>query len=237
MRAKKRTEDGRLGPCRKGETHVLIHIVGGGPRHLLPDLRSYDGSDVQWVGVDRGTKALLDFGLRPVRAFGDFDSLPAEEVKRLREMLPELDIWPAEKDKTDMEIALDWAVRQTDGAIRLFGATGGRLDHLFGNVELLLKYAGRPIELIDRQNVLTVHLPGVHTVARDERYRYVSYIPISETVAELTLIGFKYPLTNCHISRGSTLCISNELIQSSGTFSFSEGILMMIRSSDFAGCP
>ena len=216
---------------------MVIHIVGGGPRELLPSLRRDDGADVHWVGVDRGTTALLEAGLQPVRAFGDFDSVPAEEVAKLQQMLPDLEIWPAEKDKTDMEIALDWAVEQDACHIRLFGATGGRLDHLFGNVELLLKYAGRPIEIVDRQNVLTVHLPGVHTITRDDRYRYVSYIPISETVAGLTLIGFKYPLADCHISRGSTLCISNELIQSSGTFSFSEGILMMIRSSDFAGCP
>ncbi|AGT31493.1 thiamine pyrophosphokinase [Geobacillus genomosp. 3] len=215
---------------------MVIHIVGGGPRGLLPDLRSYDGKDVRWVGVDRGTAALLEAGLRPVRAFGDFDSLPGEDVARLQQMLPDLDIWPAEKDKTDMEIALDWAVEQTARCIRLFGATGGRLDHLFGNVELLLKYAGRLIEIVDRQNVLTVHLPGTYTVMHDARYRYVSYIPVSEMVTGLTLIGFKYPLTNCHISRGSTLCISNELIQSSGTFSFSEGILMMIRSSDVS-CP
>ncbi|MBB6282119.1 thiamine diphosphokinase [Geobacillus subterraneus] len=215
---------------------MIIHIVGGGPRELLPDLRLYDGGDVCWVGVDRGTAALLEAGFRPVRAFGDFDSLPAGDVAKLQQAFPNLDVWPAEKDKTDMEIALDWAVEQTARCIRLFGATGGRLDHLFGNVELLLKYAGRPIEMVDRQNVLTVHLPGTYTVVHDVRYRYVSYIPISETVAELTLIGFKYPLTNCHISRGSTLCISNELIQSSGTFSFSEGILMMIRSSD-SSCP
>jgi len=215
---------------------MIIHIVGGGPRELLPDLCSYGGEDVCWVGVDRGTAVLLEAGFRPVRAFGDFDSLPAEDVAKLRQMIPHLDIWPAEKDKTDMEIALDWAVEQTARSIRLFGATGGRLDHLFGNVGLLLKYAGQPIEIVDRQNVLTVHLPGTYKVMHDARYRYVSYIPISETVAELTLAGFKYPLTNCHISRGSTLCISNELIQSSGTFSFSEGILMMIRSSD-SGCP
>jgi len=48
----------------------------------------------------------------------------------------------------------------------------------------------------------------------------------------LTLEGFKYPLSNCHISLGSTLCISNELLSSSGTFSISEGIVMVVRSSD-----
>jgi thiamine pyrophosphokinase len=215
---------------------MWIHIVGGGPSEQLPSLPEYDGKQVRWLGVDRGTKTLLEAGIRPVKAFGDFDSLTEEEIVSLQKTLNDMDIWPAEKDKTDMEIALDWAVEQGADKIRIFGATGGRLDHLFGNVQLLIKYADRDIEIIDRQNVLTVHLPGAYTVSYDERYHYVSYIPISRDIKGLTLKGFKYPLTNCHIFRGSTLCISNELIQSSGTFSFSEGILMMIRSSDFHRC-
>lgn len=212
---------------------MIIHIVGGGPSECMPSFQRYDGENVQWVGVDRGVWTLLNAGIRPVKAFGDFDSLDAEELRHVQTTL-ELDIWPAEKDKTDMEIALDWAVQRDVELIRLFGATGGRLDHLFGNVQLLVKYINKRIEIIDNQNTITVHLPGTYTVFANE-YRYVSFVPISLSVTGLTLEGFKYPLTNCHIPLGSTLCISNELIQSSGTFSFTEGILMMIRSKDLGG--
>ncbi|MCL6585759.1 MAG: thiamine diphosphokinase [Anoxybacillus sp.] len=212
---------------------MIIHIVGGGPSECLPSLHRYDGENVQWVGVDRGVWTLWNAGIRPIKAFGDFDSLDSAELSHVQTAL-ELDIWPAEKDKTDMEIALDWAVQQEVEWIRLFGATGGRLDHLFGNVQLLVKYATKRIELVDKQNTITVHLPGTYTVLANE-YPYVSFVPISLDVTGLTLKGFKYPLTNCHISLGSTLCISNELIQSSGTFSFTEGILMMIRSKDLGG--
>ena len=51
-------------------------------------------------------------------------------------------------------------------------------------------------------------------------------------VENLTLLGFKYPLSNRHISFGSTLCISNELISEYGTYSFTSGILLTIRSKD-----
>jgi thiamine pyrophosphokinase len=214
---------------------VIIHIVGGGPREFLPSLERFATDEVQWIGVDRGVIALLEAGMRPVKAFGDFDSISAEQLARLRSMLPDLDIWPAEKDQTDMEIALDWAAQQEGVTlIRLFGATGGRIDHFLGNVQLLVKYIDRPIEIVDRQNIVTAHLPGAYTVPKDE-HRYVSFVPISLEVKALTLQGFKYPLTNCHIQLGSTLCISNELIQSFGTFSFSEGILMMVRSKDIGG--
>ncbi|MCZ0756080.1 thiamine diphosphokinase [Anoxybacillus sp. J5B_2022] len=214
---------------------MILHIVGGGPDEFIPSLHHYHGDNVQWIGVDRGVMALLRTGIRPIKAFGDFDSISGQELEYVQSVLDDLDVWPSEKDKTDMEIALEWAVEQEEAdLIRLFGATGGRIDHLFGNVQLLAKYMNKRIEIIDKQNVVTVHSPSTYSVLRDE-HRYISFIPLSYEVKGITLKGFKYPLTNCHIQLGSTLCISNELIQSSGTFSFSEGILMMVRSKDLGG--
>ncbi len=43
-----------------------------------------------------------------------------------------------EKDETDMELALNWAIDQKPEMIRIFGATGGRLDHMFANIQLLI---------------------------------------------------------------------------------------------------
>ena len=48
-----------------------------------------------------------------------------------------------EKDETDMELAFNWAVEQKPNNYSIFGATGGRLDHLFANVQLLLKSINR----------------------------------------------------------------------------------------------
>ena len=48
----------------------------------------------------------------------------------------------------------------------------------------------------------------------------------------MSLEGFKYPLDGKGIRLGSTLCISNELISDIGTYSFTSGILMVIRSND-----
>ena len=43
-------------------------------------------------------------------------------------------------------------------------------------------------------------------------------MPVTEIVEGITLLGFKYPLTNKKIEWGSTLCISNELVEEKGTF-------------------
>lgn len=210
---------------------LIIHLVAGGPTSFLPHLQTYDGEDVCWVGVDRGVLALLDAGIMPKRAFGDFDSIDEHELQQLQTQLPHIDIWPAEKDQTDTDIALDWALEQQATKIRLFGATGGRLDHFFGNVQLLFKGKDGQIELIDRQNIVTLYRSGKHVVEKKDEYRYISFIPMTP-IRALTLRGFKYSLDARDIPLGSTLCVSNELIHHFGTFSFTEGILMMIRSKD-----
>jgi thiamine pyrophosphokinase len=118
----------------------------------------------------------------------------------------------------------------------LFGATGGRLDHFLANIHLLAneKWSGSSIsfKIIDRQNIITVHRPKKYEIQKQTDKPYISFLPMNGDVEGLTLTGFKYPLNNYTVKFGSTRCISNELIEEKGTFSFTTGILMMIRSSD-----
>lgn len=211
-----------------------IALVAGGPQENLPNLKTYDKQDVLWVGIDRGVRYIADSNLPLSYAFGDFDSISTEEHIHLQNNLPNLSTLPSEKNKTDTEIALDWAIAQEPERIYIFGATGGRVDHLLGNIHLLIKstFSLSKIEIIDRQNQITLYAPGTYTIKRKLDWKYTSFIAVTPNVEGLTLEGFKYPLKNCHIKLGSTLCISNELIHEVGTFSFLDGILLVIRSRD-----
>lgn len=210
--------------------------MGGGPEELLPDLSEFRHDGNVWVGVDRGVFTLLSKGITPYMAFGDFDSVTATETKKIEKHVHVMKKFKPEKDETDMELAFNWALGEQPEKIRMFGATGGRLDHFFANVQLLLKPALNNIELnieiIDKQNHILIKTPGSYEMKINQDRKYISFIPMSPFVKGLTLEGFKYPLKDCQIPWGSTLCISNELISDYGTFSFSEGILMVIRSQD-----
>lgn len=215
---------------------MKINIVAGGPLDLIPPLHQYAGEDVVWVGVDRGVSYLLRAGIKPARAFGDFDSVTADELAEIEKEVSNLNKFKPEKDETDMELALNWSIEQQPDSISVFGATGGRLDHLMANVQLLVKpVLGKitfQIEIIDKTNILYVKNPGSYIVDRLPGMKYISFLPVSPSVSGMTLENFKYPLKDCHIPMGSTLCISNELISDHGTFSFSEGILLVVRSRD-----
>jgi thiamine pyrophosphokinase len=215
---------------------MIIHILGGGPVDLLPDLNYDQGQEIVWVGVDRGVYTLLTRGVKPDIAFGDFDSVSENEFSIIQTAVHELKTFKPEKDETDMEYALNWAVEQSPDLIRIFGATGGRLDHMFANIQLLInpimQHRDVQVEVIDQKNIIYLKAPGTYPINKIPNKKYISFIPISDEVNGITLKGFKYPLTECHIRLGSTLCISNELINDCGTFSFSKGILMIVRSTD-----
>ncbi|MBT2687988.1 thiamine diphosphokinase [Bacillus sp. ISL-47] len=214
---------------------MKINILAGGPEDLLPELSLYIDGGI-WIGVDRGVLTLIRNDIQPSLAFGDFDSVTTEEMSLIEQKVQELNRFKPEKDETDMELALKWALGQSPERIRLFGATGGRLDHLFANIQLLINPVLQEnyvqIEIIDRTNIVYIKPAGEYTIQKNKDFKYISFIPITMEVKDITLKDFKYPLANRSIPIGSTLCISNELINDYGTFSFTEGILMVVRSKD-----
>ncbi|WP_046175095.1 thiamine diphosphokinase [Domibacillus indicus] len=212
---------------------MIIRIVAGGPEELLPDLKADFKDGEQWIGVDRGALYLLERDITPARAFGDFDSITVEEWSRIAAAVPYHIQFPAEKDETDLEIALNDAIKQQPEAIYLYGVTGGRLDHFFGAVTLLMKKELEcPVFIVDCQNEISIYAPGQTIISRTKKWPYISFFAMSEQVEGLTLSGFKFPLYNYTVQNGSSRCVSNEIIEKKGVFSFRSGILMVIRSCD-----
>ncbi|MFC4557068.1 thiamine diphosphokinase [Virgibacillus kekensis] len=211
-----------------------IAIVGNGPRKLIPDLRQYASFTDTWIGADRGALTVIENGISPAFAVGDFDSINEREKEVVRSNADSFTTYPSEKDQTDLEIALDKAISMDPQEIYLFGVTGGRLDHAMTNIQLLYLLLKKNVKgiIIDTQNRMELTEPGSHEVSRSETFPYISFVPLSKNVEGLTLQGFYYPLNDQSIMWGSTLCISNKLISNYGTFSYREGILLLIKSRD-----
>lgn len=215
-----------------------ISIMAGGPSKYLPDLHTYTEVTDLWIGVDHGNLVLLERGIVPDFALGDFDSVTVEELRLIQEKVAEISVFSAEKDETDLELAIDWAIRQKPSNIYIFGATGGRMDHFLANIQLLqkkrmLQYGLHTnIFLVDEKNSVTVKTPGSYPIQADSTKKYFSLLSVTKEVSGLSLTGFKYPLDRATLKRGSSLCISNELISDCGNVSFEKGILIIVRSND-----
>ena len=208
---------------------MVAHIVCGAPDLWLPsDLTGYI------VGVDRGALKLIERDVDFHVAIGDFDSVSELERQLIKDNVELLLELPADKDLTDCDAAVDYVVGQGYQQIYLHGTTGGRFDHQFAVIGLMLKYAklGVQIYVIDEQNKMTILVSGMHRIEMDVAKKYISFFAVEGTVENLTLQDVKYPLKDYDLTVDSSLCVSNEPLSSSVNVSFDLGYLLVVQSSD-----
>ncbi|WP_027954153.1 thiamine diphosphokinase [Halobacillus kuroshimensis] len=211
-----------------------IIVVGGGPKTYIPSFQRWAEEDVEWIGADQGAEVLVEAGIIPDVAVGDFDSVSAASYQKIKDKARKMHTYPDEKDETDLELAINEALNRKAEHIVLLGVTGGRMDHSQANIQLLypLMKKGVKAVIVDHQNQVEIAASGSHKINEDPHYPYLSFLPVTLEVKELTLNGFYYPLSKAYLPFGSTLCISNRLVEDTGTFSFESGILLVIRSTD-----
>lgn len=100
------------------------------------------------VAADGGTQHALAAGITPAHVIGDLDSLSPELHGMLNAAGTVIHAHPPAKDETDLELALLWAVQQSDVTqIIVLGALGGRPDQELANLLLLAlsQVAGRDV--------------------------------------------------------------------------------------------
>lgn len=204
-----------------------------GNRNLPKDIL-VDRVDADWIAIDRGALILLEAGITPQFAVGDFDSITQEERLFIEQQI-EINPYNSEKNDTDLALGIDQAVQSGYKEIHVFGATGGRLDHFLGALQILEKpeYVenGIVIKLIDQSNEVQFLNRGLYHIEVNDLYPYISFIPVSYPTV-ITLKYFKYNLYKETLKQGSTLTISNEINSSHGEVELIKGNVLMIRSRD-----
>ncbi|MEQ6375281.1 thiamine diphosphokinase [Bacillaceae bacterium S4-13-56] len=211
-----------------------VAIVGGAPKDNIPSLKKFEKNVDYWIGADGGAVTITQQNVPLDLAIGDFDSVSQVEKNYIEENAKDLKSYPKEKNETDLELAIYYALSKKPTEVLLFGVTGGRFDHTMINVQMLYTFVQKGIQasIYDSQNKITCHLPGKYEVFYEEEYPILSFLPLSETVMNLSLEGFYYPLESATVHWGLSRTISNELIEEKGTFSFSNGILLLVKSRD-----
>ncbi|AXH98662.1 thiamine diphosphokinase [Sporosarcina sp. PTS2304] len=211
-------------------------VCAAGPIEEVVDLSEYDHEDTIYIGVDRGALYLLEKGIEPHEAVGDFDSVTEEQFEQINSTVKHVQRVHEEKDETDTELAVKRALTYDPDYIVLTGVTGGRLDHLQSALHLLYRMQSDnrkvKFKIHNSTNDIRVMLPGVRRVKKDEKYPYTSFFSFGPEVTGLTLTGFKYETVNEKLEIGMTKFTSNETVADVCTISFRTGICLMVRSSD-----
>ncbi len=186
------------------------------------------------ICADGGLEKVQGLNLKPDLILGDFDSVNSSLLNGYRGSGTEIYAFPPEKDFTDMELAVDTAVKRGFKEIVLIGASGTRLDHTLANIQLLEKYhrQGISIEIIDNNNHIGIISGKTDINIKKKTEHFVSLVPVTETLEGLTLKGFKYPLNNVTVERGTALLISNEIRSEEGRIILDKGTALIFISKD-----
>ena len=185
------------------------------------------------ICADGGLEKAKKYGITPDLIIGDFDSIDPDILKEYEKRIP-FEKYPSEKDWTDMELAIESAISKGYKNLVLAGATGTRLDHTLGNIMLMEKYfmAGVNIKIIDNNNEMRIISDNTDLLLVGKEGHYISLIPLTDSIQGLYLKGFKYPLDNVNVQRGSTLCISNQIRGKAGKIKLRQGKAILFISKD-----
>lgn len=211
---------------------TIVNLLVGGPTANYPaDLTTIPGP---WVGADRGALRLVKRGIQPVMVVGDFDSIDAAELQTVKDALVGAIVVKPDQDHTDTQLAIKSIFEQLQpDEVHLYGATGGRLDHLLANMWLVLDPVFRQwtpqIKLIDKQNSVQFFLPGDYQITKEADKRYLAFVPLMPM--HLTLPDEKYQLDAAYNAYPISWA-SNEFSGNTGHFSFDAGVLAVIQSRD-----
>ena len=138
------------------------------------------------------TLHLLEKGIIPDEAVGDFDSVSKEEYEVIRLILSESLVGFAQKKMKRIPNLLFGApFTYKPEQVVLTGVTGGRFDHTESALHLLyrlqIENPAISFSIRNSANELSMLLPTVHELTRNKRYPFVSFFPFGGKVTGLTL--------------------------------------------------
>ena len=210
-----------------------VHIVLGAPK--LETIKPLIKEDGIVIGVDRGALLALEEEIQVDIAIGDFDSVSTNERDFIQKNVKQQLKYPSDKDDTDAELALLYVLEHhPDADIYLYNWYGGRIDHLYSILLIPIQERFESLipnlHLMSGKNNISYFLPGEHRLEKLSDMDYLSYVLLTE-VENLTLNEVKYELREESYDRPTAL-ISNEFISNEASFSFENGIIAAIQSTD-----
>jgi thiamine pyrophosphokinase len=163
------------------------------------------------VAVDSGLDVALAHGWSVDLVVGDMDSVDPAGFDAAVAAGAGVQRHPADKDATDLELALDALLAEQVDRAELFAADAGRMDHLVGGLLTVCapRFAG--IEL--RAWLGGALVVPVHDRAQVEGRvgQRLSILPVHGEVTVRT-DGLRWPLADERLEAGSSRGLSNEMV-------------------------
>lgn len=210
--------------------HALIFANGDVNDGPMVQQALHRGRGGLMIAADGGARVAAHYGVRIDAIIGDMDSVSSAELSALTHDAEVLR-YPEEKNETDLELALLYAVKHGARWIRILGAVGDRLDQTLSNVYLMALPAlrGCDVRMVAGRQETWLIDAGTHAIEGTEGDT-LSLIPLSGTVRGVQTEGLYYPLRNEALFFGPARGVSNVMNGDRAEVSLEEGVLLVVHT-------
>ena len=206
---------------------MRIIIFANGELPNLEKARALLCDDDFIIAADGGTRHALALGSQPNIIIGDMDS-STFDLRPLTDKGTQVIRFSADKNETDLELAIQHALSLNPEQVIILAALGGRLDQTLGNISLI-----SDSQLVTRNLYLD---DGVEEVffCRDQCEIHgaagdlASLIPWQGEVTGVITTDLKWPLQSETLYPYKTRGISNEMLGDKAAVQIQSGTLLVV---------
>ena len=178
------------------------------------------------VAADGGARHCLELGLTPDYVIGDLDSLDDSHLQKLAALGSQIVRYPTRKDFTDLELAIQHALKLGATEIVIQAALGARWDQTIANLLLPAGFPSAHIYLVDGDQEIHLLRGGKELELHGQPGDTVSLISLSPQTRGVTTQNLEYPLQDGTLYLGSTRGVSNVLLDKHARISIKKGLLL-----------
>ena len=184
------------------------------------------------ICADGGGQHAYNMGVIPDVLIGDFDSITTTTLDYFINYNVQIFTYPCDKDETDTQLAVQYAVDNGAKEIILVGCVGTRFDHTFANISLLIWLMKRGIRGVIKNNNNEINVIDRYIELYGNIGEKVSLLAITPMITGIHTKGLKYALENENLNFDNPRGISNELIATKAEVVIRDGMLLVIKSRD-----
>ena len=182
------------------------------------------------VAADGGGEWCVDLGRIPDVVVGDFDSARAGAASRLADAGAEVHAYPRDKDRTDLELAVEVANERAGWPVVITAAFSRRLDHTLAALGALAD-AGPHAMAVEPGWSAYACTPAAPLAFDATRGDLVSIVSVGQS-SGVSVGGTAWPLTDARLAPLSGHGVSNTALGGPVTVTIATGMLIVMVLQD-----
>lgn len=212
----------------RAEKRAVIICSGAKSPGALSDLKNL--SDTMFIAADKGAEYAFEAGITPSAIIGDLDSISPHYLAQAQSAGVEIVRYSPDKDATDLELSLDYALKHSCTEAILTCALGNRIDYSLGNLLALTqsRFSSMKCAVLEDRGRCTLMRGYQNLSVRGTVGDIASIVPLTDTVTGVDITGVRWELKENTLFFGSTRSLSNIFVQDEISISIKTGTCLVV---------